>query len=44
MATLDDKQFIDRIREGIPQEIEELDPFYQLREFSQLLLTFQWLY
>ena len=40
ITRLDDKQFIDRLREGIPQEVEEFDPFYQLREFSQLLLIF----
>jgi len=40
IATLDDKQFIDRLREGIPLEVAESDPFYQLREFSQMLLIF----
>jgi hypothetical protein len=37
---LDDKQFIDRLREGIPLEVEHEDPHAQLREFSQLLLVF----
>ncbi|MCK5645940.1 MAG: hypothetical protein KAH97_04125, partial [Anaerolineales bacterium] len=37
---MDDKQFIDRLREGIPLEVAESDPFYQLREFSQMLLVF----
>lgn len=40
ITRLDDKQFIDRLREGIPLEVAEPDPFYQLREFSQMLLTF----
>lgn len=37
---MDDQQFIDRLRENVPLEVEHEDPHAQLREFSQLLLVF----
>jgi hypothetical protein len=40
IVTLDDQQFIDRLRANIPLEVEHEDPHAQLREFSQLLLVF----
>ncbi len=36
---MSDHQFIDRLREGIPPEVEEEDSLEQLREFSQWLLV-----
>jgi hypothetical protein len=36
---LSDHQFIDRLREGLPPEVEEEDSLEQLREFSQWLLV-----
>ena len=38
-VTLDDQVFLDRLREGIPPEVEEGDSLEQLREFSQWLLV-----
>ncbi len=35
---MSDYQFIDRLREGIPPEVEEGDSLEQLREFSQWML------
>jgi hypothetical protein len=40
IATLDDQQYLDRLRASIPLEVEHEDPHTQLREFSQLLLVF----
>lgn len=36
---MSDHQFIDRLREGLPPEVEEEDSLEQLREFSQWLLV-----
>jgi len=38
-VTLEDQVFLDRLREGIPPEVQEEDSLEQLREFSQWLLV-----